>query len=312
MPLQHLYRPQELEFFYGNEALKKSLTKALTREDDIPSSYFIKGPPGCGKTSLAEIIAAELGIPEHDIGYNYYDAATTRGIDTIRTIRDRITYGGKQVYVLDEFHQCTSTAAEGLLIALENPPPDKYFILCTSEPGKIKTTIKRRCMNLEVKPLSFDEMHEFLEDVLATEDVKMDDRITQAIRKNAQGSPGIALSIMDGVIDIYEDVDASMKMVEAWSEVTYDSLELCRAIAAGRWREAQTNLKNNKTSAIILKGSIMGYLRKIMLNESRFAKAHEAAQKMIPFTEMRVEDGNAGLALAVFMACNTTEDDIPF
>ncbi len=254
-----------------------------------------------------------MGVPLNDIGYNYYDAATTRGIDTIRTIREKLTYGGKEVYVMDEFHQCTTTAAEGLLVALENPPPDKYFILCTSEPGKIKTTIKRRCFNCEVKPLSSNEMREFLEDILATEEIEIDDRIFQNIRKSSQGSPGVALSILDGIIDIHEDVDASIKMVESWSEVTYDSLELCRAVAAGRWREAQANLKSNKTDSIILKRNISGYLRKIMLNETDYAKVSQAAARLMPFTEMRIEDGNVGLALAVFLACNVSEDsDLPF
>lgn len=140
MPLHTNYRPESLDEIVGNEAAIESLRSVLSREKDIPHSYFLTGLPGGAKTTTARIIKIILGIERGD--YYEYNTANTRGIDTIRDISSGCEmmpmFGSRKMYMMDECHQLTGPAMEAMLKLLEEPPPHVYFAMCTSEPEKIK------------------------------------------------------------------------------------------------------------------------------------------------------------------------------
>jgi len=151
MPLQVTHRPKTLDDMIGNEAAIESLNSVLSREKDVPPSFFFTGLPGGGKTTLARIIKEHLNISDMD--FYEYNAANTRGIDTIRQIANNCVLapmgGDRKLYLLDEVHMQTGYALQAILKLLEEPPKHVYFALCTSEPEIIKPkllkAIRRRC-----------------------------------------------------------------------------------------------------------------------------------------------------------------------
>jgi len=309
MALHHAYIPEIFDHLYGNDALKKSLKSVLSRRDeDIPRAYLFHGPSGCGKNALADILYSELGINT----LRYYDTATTRGIDTIRGIRELLAYGGKEMFVLDECHQITGAAAEALLNALLDTPSGKYFVLCTSEPAKIKPTIKRRCYKAELKPLTTTTMERYLTDILTSENKEIDDRVRDRVVKFSDGSPGIALNMLDSIMDM-EDVDKAIEVVEMWSEEPTEALELCQAVMHQRWADVKRFLIRTKMDPTTLQRAIVGYLNSVLLRSKDYQKSLRVSEQMAALFEYDPSQQKPGLTLACFVACNTDEpDDIPF
>src|SRR3954465_10858967 len=165
--LYRKYRPQTFEEVVGQEAVVRTLTNAIT-QDKVRQAYLFAGPRGTGKTSLARILAKAVNCahgptPTPDgtchacvaiaagtsLDVIEMDAASQRGIDDIRDIRDRVVLqpveGQYKVYILDEAHQLTDAAWNALLKLIEEPPPHLMFIFCTTELQKVLPTVRSRC-----------------------------------------------------------------------------------------------------------------------------------------------------------------------
>jgi DNA polymerase-3 subunit gamma/tau len=156
MTLYIKHRPTDLIGVKGNEDVVEALKNMLLNKESCPHSFLLSGPTGCGKTTLARIIAAELGCFGSD--YKEIDSADFRGIDTIREIGKQCMYkpleSSCRVFVIDECHKMTNDAQNAFLKRLEDTPKHVYFILCTTDPSKLIPTIRGRCSQFQVKPLS--------------------------------------------------------------------------------------------------------------------------------------------------------------
>jgi DNA polymerase III subunit gamma/tau len=215
------YRPQTLDEIYGNELLKESLQTILAREKDIPNAFLFQGPAGTGKTSLGRIVAKALDCS--DLDYYELNIGDTRGIDAARQLINNARYkplGGKvKIFCLNEVHMANKEFFNALLTTMEEPPPHLKFILCTTEPNKIISTIRQRCRTFETKPITQPLIRKLLKEVLFKENIEdFPQEALQKISDLAQGSPRQALNLLDKVIDIPENVQV-LKVLDEELEV---------------------------------------------------------------------------------------------
>ena len=277
MSLHIDYRPDCFDEFIGSDTAVRALISKLDSEDR-PHAYLITGPSGCGKTTLGRIIASQLGAlaeeedPGNSRNYKEMDSADFRGIDTIREIRRQMRLApmgssGARTWLLDECHQLTKDAQEALLKALEDTPAHVYFILATTDPGKLKDTLKRRCTHFEVSPLPDDDMQEFLEGVVDAEEKKVPTAVIESIMDAALGSPGKALVLLDKIIDLpAKDMGNE---VETASRQLNQAIDLCRSIIKKeKWTKIAKTLRDLRSeNPEGLRHMILKYCASILLKE---------------------------------------------
>ncbi len=312
MTLAIQYRPATFDEIIGNKIAVNSLQTILKRKTkDIPNSWLFTGPTGCGKTTLARIVADKLGCVGNDL-YEM-DSADFRGIDSIRDIRNQMQYapteGKCRIWILDECHQLTKDAQEALLKALEDTPAHVYFILATTEPQKLKPTLKNRCVAFEVEPVRDKDMVQFLKEIVECESKKVKDDVLKTIATNALGSPRAALQLLETVVDLSPALmrEGVKKAAEKQSAV----IDLCRALFTGKpWRVVALiikSLEGEQPESIRL--AVMGYCSAILLNGSEAAQAYIV---MDCFKEPLFTNGRSGLVLMAYEALEGGKDNIPF
>ena len=321
MTLNVDYRPMSLDEIVGNEATVESLRSVLKRKEDIPGSYFFTGLPGGGKTTLAYVLKEELSISDMD--FYEYNSANTRGIDTIRdigrTMKTAPMKGDRKLYLLDECHQITGPALEGLLKMLEDPPKHVIFALCTSEPEKIKgntlKAIRRRCHEAEVKPLRRGQIINLVKDVLEGEEIDdFHDDIISKIASSCWGSAGQALSLLDSVIDM-GDIDQMDEAIENLVVSEKSVSELCRILIDDRitgntkWGEIRKILPQITGDLESIRYAICTYLEKVIVDKPINPDLLNVASL---FTDSFMYTGRLGLVLACALACSAEMEDIPF
>src|SRR5574337_2013450 len=197
--LARKYRPQRFSEVIGQEHVTRTLTNAI-EQDRIAHGYIFSGHRGIGKTTVARILAMALncrsaekpvaepcGVCEscreiragNAVDVIEIDAATNRGIDEIRELRDAARYRPARdrykIWILDEAHQITDAAFNALLKTLEEPPSHVIFMLATTEPEDIPQTIRSRCQNFSFHAVRFEEILGQLRDLTAREKIAADE-----------------------------------------------------------------------------------------------------------------------------------------
>jgi len=224
--LYRTWRPQVFNEVVGQEKTVTALRNAV-EQGRHAHAYLFSGPRGTGKTSVAKIMAKALncenlqkGEPCNEcsscrdiIKGNFMDvveidAASNRGIDEIRDLREKVrvlpAQGRIKVYIIDEVHMLTSEAFNALLKTLEEPPESVVFILATTEPHKIPDTIRSRCQSYHFRRLTEEEIVTRLREVVEQTGADAQDAALSLIARRANGGLRDALSIMDQVV-AYKD-----------------------------------------------------------------------------------------------------------
>ncbi|MGB9695030.1 MAG: DNA polymerase III subunit gamma/tau [Caldisericaceae bacterium] len=225
LALYRKYRPLTFEDVVGQEATVAILRQAL-KQGKIAHAYLFAGPKGTGKTTVARIFAKGLNCVNGptdkpcmqcdsclsitngtNIDVLEIDAASNRGIDEIRDLKDKVQYvsvsARYKVYIIDEAHMLTNQAFNALLKTLEEPPKNVVFILATTEAEKIPQTIISRCERFYFKPISIQDLVERINLVCNSEGVKITDGAARIIARLASSSLRNALSLLDQAMTMY-------------------------------------------------------------------------------------------------------------
>ena len=303
MALYQKHRPTKLSEVKGNKNVTAPLRTMLKNPETTPHSYLFHGPTGCGKTTLARIMAQELGCTENNI--IEIDAAQFRGIDTIRELRKNAQYiplgGGKRTYILDEVHKITGDAANALLKILEDTPSHAYFILCTTEPQTLLPTIRGRCSQFQVQTLNDDEMTELLSDILEKEQVEVETDVIEQIVLDSQGHPRNAIVILEQVINTPRRRRLEVAKQSAVEQT--QAIELCRALIGNKaWSTISTILNGLKgQEAESVRRVVLGYVTAVLLKSDNAKAAHI----LECFEEPLYNIGFPGLVLACYRVINS-------
>ena len=297
------YRPKTLDEMVGNEATVEALQKILDKPDKKrPRSYLFTGPTGTGKTTLARILAREMGATGIR-DFHELDAATYRGIDSIRSLKEmmmKVPMGDKVAFLLDEAHRLTGDAASALLKVLEDTPSHVVFILATTDPDKLLPTILNRCVRFKTKKLDEDEMFALLRGVVKKEGTKVPKDVLVQIAESCGGSPRHGLQILNKVIDL--DPDSMGEMVENYRDREAKVIDLCRALFKGEksWLKICSILADLKgvEDEEGIRRAVLGYCGSI-LGKERHAKSYIVIDY---FSEPFYNSGWAGLLKACYEA----------
>ena len=235
------YRPRSFDDVIGQQHVAQTLKNALAN-DRVTHAYLLTGPRGTGKTTTARILAAALNcehgptpdpcgecdmckaiIAGNAMDVIEMDAASNRGIDDIRELREKVKFapavGRYKVYILDEAHMLTTEANNALLKTLEEPPAHVVFILLTTEFNKIIPTILSRCQHFQLRSIALRDIIEGLRGLADKEKIEVDDAALAAMADAADGAMRDAQSIFDQVV-AYADGAISLEVVNEVLGVT--------------------------------------------------------------------------------------------
>lgn len=220
--LYRKWRSQSLDEIIGQEFAVKTLTNAL-KNKKLAHAYLFSGPRGTGKTSLARILAKSVNCLENGVSPNpcqqcdscrsiidgsnldvvEIDAASNRGVDDIRQLRERVKFipvkSRYKVYIIDEVHMLTGEAFNALLKTLEEPPEHVIFLMATTEPHKIPITILSRVMRFDLKRISTEKQIGLLRRIADSEKIKITDHALHKLAVQSNGSLRDSESMLDQI-----------------------------------------------------------------------------------------------------------------
>jgi DNA polymerase-3 subunit gamma/tau len=300
--LARKYRPQRFADVAGQDHVTRTLLNALA-QGRIAHGYIFSGHRGIGKTTIARIVAMALncrtaigsakrptpepcGVCESCVEVRQgnavdvieIDAATNRGIDEIRELRDAARYAPSRdrykIYILDEAHQITEAAFNALLKTLEEPPEHVIFMMATTEPENIPQTIRSRCQHFSFHAVKFDDILAQLKLIAGQEAIEAEEAALALLAEAGDGSMRDALSIMDQAIasapvEAGRPVLSSAQIRELMGSVPNAVFErLLECVAAGQSAELMEQLNrlvNAGHSPSSLARQMVRYLRNALM-----------------------------------------------
>lgn len=229
--LYRKYRPRDFDEVTGQDSIVQTLKNAL-KSERVSHAYLFSGERGTGKTTTARILAKAVNCLDlkdktnpcgkcsscleieknQSIDLVEIDAASNRGIDEMRELKEGVRFSPVnskfKIFIIDEAHMLTKEAFNALLKTLEEPPPHAIFILATTEPEKLPSTILSRVQRFNFKRLSINEIVEKLEKIIQSEKIKVSKEALKEIAQSAEGSFRDAESLLDQIISLgYKEID---------------------------------------------------------------------------------------------------------
>lgn len=284
LPLHLKYRPQQFSDVIGQRDAIKSAERALKADQH---SYLLLGPSGCGKTTTARIIASAVGCST--AGIIEVDAAQYSTVESTRNLVEKSEYRAiaatpQKAIILDEVHRLSAAAFAALLKPIEEPPKHCFWLLCTTEIGKIPVTIKSRCHTIEFRPIQLPTLLKYLEMIAEVEELKVDTGMLELCAKEANGSVRQALVFLAAVSGCKDLVEA--KRVISSVDESGDLGVLMRQLVNGqlRWKDAVFHLgKLQDEDPEGVRLAILNYAQKVALSTTTIDKAGRSLAIMDAF-----------------------------
>jgi DNA polymerase-3 subunit gamma/tau len=305
------WRPQTLSEVVGQEPVTQTLRHAV-ESGKIAHAYLFCGPRGTGKTSMARILAKAVNCPNQAGGEPCnicdmcrsvtegkaldvieIDAASNRGIDEIRSLREKANYAPSlaryKVYIIDEVHMLTEAACNALLKTLEEPPPHVIFVLATTEAHKVLATIVSRCQRFNFHRLRQTGITDKLKLICNKEEIHIEPTSLELIARAATGSLRDAENILQQMIAYYGN-RIELGQVQAELGISWDSRvrELARCVIRGDMAAGLRIVNSLNSDGVDLRQFNLGlveYLRGLLLTKSRCEEALDVTSEDL--AEMR-------------------------
>src|SRR5512136_1083238 len=289
--LYRKWRPQTFDAVVGQDHITTSLRNAIVA-GRISHAYLFTGPRGTGKTTTARLLAKAVNCLDPDpaqrpcdtcatcvaitegrlLDLVELDAASNRGIDEIRDLRDKIHYspgeGKYKVYIIDEVHMLTEPAFNALLKTLEEPPPHAIFVLATTDPHKVPATIVSRCQRHDFRRLTLAEITKRLNEIVADEGLTAAPEALTLIARQATGAMRDAESLLDQLAASGN----AITVAQAQATLGAGPIEIISAVAEGlaegntaRGLDAINRALDRGADARQLARQITDHLRQLML-----------------------------------------------
>jgi DNA polymerase-3 subunit gamma/tau len=230
--LYRKYRPQTFDEIFGQEQIVKVI-KGSIEQGNIAHAYLFSGPRGTGKTTMARIFARAIGCSNNDI--IEIDAASNRGIDDIRALRESVNSlpfdSDKKMYIIDEVHMLTKEAFNALLKTLEEPPSHVIFVLATTELHKVLPTIISRCQSFVFQSPNYATLKEMMKDIIKKEGYTIDAASLDLIAMLGNGSFRDTQGVLQKLMSY--SADKSITRDEAELVTGAPSFEIIQSIIQG-------------------------------------------------------------------------------
>lgn len=296
------YRPTKFKQVVGQDEVCSMLSR-MVKHNRVPHFILFTGPSGCGKTTLARILKRKLKCRKND--FSELNCADLRGVDNVRKIRNQIQalplYGDCRIWLIDEAHKLTNEAQNALLKMLEDTPNHVYFMMATTDPHKLISTIQTRATEVAVKPLTESETELLIERISKKEKKTLPVKVQDAITLYADGSARKALVLLNQVLDMKNE-SKMIRLIEQC--ISKDaSTSIAQALLKGTtWPDMADILKELvKEDAETLRRGIIAYAKVVMLNAAKSkAKASQCYLIIDCFRDSFFYTGHAGLAASCY------------
>jgi len=322
MTLYLKYRPQIIDEL-DLESVRSSLKKIVASKN-LPHAFLFSGPKGTGKTSSARILAKVVNCENlskdnepcnkcsqclainnsNHIDVIEMDAASNRGIDDIRALRESVllspSMGKKKIYIIDEAHMLTTEASNAFLKTLEEPPAHVVFILATTDPQKLPDTVRSRLTDVSFQKATNEEIYRQLGRVASGEKIKVSDELLNLIAENADGSFRDAVKILETLI-LEEKLDflEAEKIINKKSNNVFSKLvDLINQSQKNEALEEIKNLVNTGNSAsdicdyLIISSQQSLLFRNKIKNYKKDFFENISSQKLVEFIDLLIFSKN--------------------
>lgn len=286
MTLYLKYRPKNLDEL-DEVSVSESLKKILSQKS-IPHAFLFAGPKGTGKTSAARILAKILNcedlkkldpcnkckqctsiIKGSNLDVVEMDAASHRGIDDVRILRDAVklspALGKNKIYIIDEVHMLTTEAENALLKTLEEPPEHVYFVLATTNPEKLIDTVRSRATLIQFKKANISEIVRSLRRVADGEKIKVDDKSLRLIAESADGAFRDAIKILEQIV--IESIEPNEEKLSEFlfKNKSYNLDEFIKLLAEKNLKKLLEEIGSLNAKGVNVEGFIESLMKKLRL-----------------------------------------------